>query len=54
MDEAAKWLARVASFLPQIIGLWKAAEADDEQAQLEASLDLVQAMKRQQATERFG
>lgn len=54
LTEIGQWLARIAQFLPELIGLWESAKAPSGQAQLEASLALVRKMKDMQAREEIG
>lgn len=54
MSEVAQWLARIATFLPELIGLWEAAKQPNPQAHLNASLALVRRMKDAQMLEELG
>ncbi len=54
MGEVATWLARIASFLPELIGLYEAAKTPNAQQRLDASLALVRAMESQQVREQIG
>ena len=54
MSELGMWLARVAMFLPELMGLWEAAKKPDPQHHLNASLALVRKMKDMQAREEIG
>lgn len=49
LGEIALWLGRILTVLPALAKLWDAVDADDDNAQLEASLDLVRAIKDRQA-----
>lgn len=40
MEEAIVWAKRALGVLPELIGLWKAIDAKNEQAELEAALTL--------------
>lgn len=51
MSEVAHWLARIAGFLPELIGLWEAAKVPNPQQQLDASLALVRKMQDVRARE---
>lgn len=54
MSEIGIWLARIAGFLPELIGLWESAKKPDPANHLNASLALVRKMKDQQAREEIG
>ncbi len=54
LTEIGIWLARIASFLPELIGLWEAAKADNPQQELQAQLNLTRAIKDRQAREQIG
>ena len=54
MSEIAIWLGRIATLLPELIGLWEAAKQPNPQAHLNASLALVRKMKDAQAREELG
>jgi hypothetical protein len=54
LSELGVWLARIAAFLPELIGLWEAAKRPDPRDHLNASLALVRKMKDQQAREEIG
>ncbi len=54
MSEVVLWLGRVLAVLPELIGLWKATEAKDGRAQLEAQLALVRKMEDEQAKAEIG
>jgi hypothetical protein len=51
MTELGVWLVRVASFLPELIGLYEASKSADSKDHLNASLALVRKMKDRQARE---
>lgn len=51
MSEVGQWLARIAGFLPELIGLWEAAKTPNPQQQLDASLALVRKMQDVRARE---
>lgn len=40
MNEAIVWVERALKLLPELIGLWKAIDAKDERAELDATLAL--------------
>ena len=48
------WLGRILKVLPEVIGLWEAVHADDEQAALDAALTLRRKMADEQARETMG
>ncbi len=51
LGEVGTWLARIAQFLPELVGLWEAAKAPSPADQLEASLALVRKMQDVRARE---
>jgi hypothetical protein len=54
LTEIGIWLARIATLLPELIGLWEAAKAEDPQRELQAQLALTRAIKDRQARETIG
>ncbi len=54
MSELGVWFSRIASFLPELIGLWEAAKTPNPQQQLDASLALVRKMQDARAREEIG
>ncbi len=54
IGEVGIWLARIATFLPELIGLWEAAKTPSPQQQLDASLALVRKMQDIRAREEIG
>lgn len=54
MSEVALWLGRLLALLPELVGLWKATEARDGKAALEAQLALVRKMEDEQAKAEIG
>lgn len=55
LDEVAVWLTRIVAVLPELIGLWEVAKGEENDHQkLEASLQLIRAMKVRQTREELG
>lgn len=51
MKDAVLWLGRIATLLPELIGLWKAIESKDEPQTLDAILRLRRKVSDAQAIE---
>lgn len=52
--DIALWLGRLASVVEAIVDLWKAVEANDDDATEDAQLGVIRAVKNAQARERIG
>ncbi len=51
LDELAKWGMRLFTLLPELMGLWEAARAQDSKQKLDASLALIRRIEDMQAKE---
>lgn len=51
MSEVLLWLGRIITVIPALDALWEAARAGTPEQELAASLELVRAIKTQQARE---